>query len=97
MRGALSVVASCEPCSHNAATDNARVARFLGYDMASGNPMMGAEWVLHLVGLRDAAVTAIIEQNKPKERTLCSHTCCACASRARDRGCWGGACEPCSR
>ena len=97
MRGALSVFASREPCSHNATTDNRRVARFLGYDMHSGNPMMGVEWVLHLMALRDAAVTAIIEQNKPKERAVCAHTCCDCASRARGRSCWSGTCEPCSR
>ena len=74
-----------------------RVARLLGYDMHSGNPMQGATWVLHLTGLRDAEVTALIDKNKPKDNARNSHMCCACASRARDRSCWGGAREPCSR
>ena len=76
---------------------NREVARYLGYDMHSGNPMQGVSWVLQLTGLRDAEVTAIIDKNKPKASAINSRMCCACASLARDRSCWGGAREPCSR
>ena len=43
------------------------VARFLGYDMGSGNPMHNAMWVVQLQALRDAAVDQFIERNKPKD------------------------------
>ena len=52
------------------------VARFLGYDMHSGNPMMGAMWVGHLQALRDAAVDKLIERNKPKD-IVCSRELCS--------------------
>ena len=76
---------------------NREVAKYLGYDMCSGNPMQGASWVLQLMGLRDAEVTAIIDKNKPKASAINSRMGCACASLARDRSCWGGAREHCSR
>ena len=52
------------------------VARFLGYDMHSGNPMMGAMWVVHVQALRDAAVDKFIERNKPKD-IVCSRELCS--------------------
>ena len=62
------------------------VARFLGYDMHSGNPMMGAMWVVHVQALRDAAVDQFIERNKPKD-IVCSRELCSRLDLVR---------EPCS-
>ena len=60
------------------------LARFLGYNMSTGNPLAGACWPNYLVALRDGEVDRLIAQNTPDEDTL--------RSEQRSRGEGGGDC-----
>ena len=71
----------------NAAVCEHSFARFLGYDMHSGNPMGGADWFNQVQALRDEAVDNFIDQHKPKAIAFMSHSFGVRASHARDLIC----------